>query len=155
MAAWTFKRSNRGAGKAPRLANGFRSGLEKRVADDLEARGTPFQYEQLKISYSVPERQAKYTPDFVLGNGVIVEAKGVFDVEDRAKHLLVKEQHPELDIRFVFQRASQPIRKGSPTTYAAWCAKHGFTWAEKLIPPAWAKEQPNGRISARRSDPGS
>lgn len=152
MQPWTFKRSNRAAGKAPRLANGFRSGLEKRVADDLEARGTQFSYETLKIAYNVPERAAKYTPDFILGNGVIVEAKGVFDVEDRAKHLLVKEQHPELDIRFVFQRGSNPIRKGSPTTYAAWCDKHGFKWAEKLIPPTWAKEPPNGNLPARAPD---
>lgn len=140
MPPWTYKRSNRAAGKAPRLPNGFRSGLEKRVADDLLSRGTPYLYEKLKISYSVPQRQATYTPDFVLENGIIVEAKGVFDTQDRAKHLLVKEQHPELDIRFVFQRGNQPIYKGSPTTHGAWCDKHGFQWAEKLIPPAWAKE---------------
>lgn len=140
MPPWTYKRSNRAAGKAPRLPNGFRSGLEKRVADDLLSRGTPYLYEKLKISYSVPQRQATYTPDFVLENGIIVEAKGVFDTQDRAKHLLVKEQHPELDIRFVFQRGNQPIYKGSPTTHGAWCDKHDFQWAEKLIPPAWAKE---------------
>lgn len=141
MPPWTSKRSNRAAGKAPRLANGFRSGLEKRNADHLDSRGIAYDYEKLKIRYTVPERQATYTPDFVLlANGIIVETKGVFDAEDRAKHLLVKEQHPELDIRFVFQRASQPIYKHSPTSHAAWADKHGFQWAEKLIPPEWAKE---------------
>lgn len=141
MATWTFKRSNRAAGKAPRLASGYRSGLEKRIADDLEARGIPYEYEKLKLKYTVPERQATYTPDFViLANGIIVEAKGVFDVADRQKHILVKQQQPDLDIRFVFSSANKPIRKGSKTTYAAWCEEHGFKFAEKLIPPEWAKE---------------
>jgi hypothetical protein len=139
--ASTFRRSNRAAGKAPRLPNGFRSGLEKRNADHLDSRGIAYDYEKFKISYEVPSRTATYTPDFVLlDNGVIVETKGVFDTQDRAKHLLVKAQHPELDIRFVFQRGSQPIYKKSPTTHAAWAEKHGFQWAEKLIPPEWAKE---------------
>lgn len=140
MPPWTSKRSSRAAGKAPRLANGFRSGLEKRNADHLESRGIPYRYEQVKITYTVPEREATYTPDFVLGNGIIVETKGRFEADDRAKHLLIKEQHPELDIRLVFQRGSQPIYKGSPTTHAAWATKHGYQWAEKLIPPEWAKE---------------
>jgi hypothetical protein len=140
MAHWTFKRSNRAAGKAPRLDNGFRSGLEKRIADDLSSRSVPYAYEKRKIAYVVPEREATYTPDFELPNGIIIEAKGIFDATDRQKHLLVKKQHPELDIRFVFQRASAPIYKSSPTTLAAWATKHGFQWAEGLIPPAWAKE---------------
>lgn len=137
---WT---SNRAAGKAPRLANGFRSGLEKRIADDLSSKGVPFNYEKLKIGYTVPSRDAKYTPDFVLlDNGIIVEAKGIFDAEDRKKHILIKEQHPELDIRLVFSRAKAPIYKGSPTTLAMWADKHGFQWAEKLIPQAWIDEPP-------------
>lgn len=144
MAHWTYKRrSNRAAGKAPRLESGFRSGLEKRIADDLNQRGIRYEYEKLKLSYTVPERQTTYTPDFVmLENNIIVEGKGRFDTEDRQKHLLIKAQHPHLDIRFVFSRASAPIYKGSPTTHAAWCEKHGFKWAEKLIPPEWAKETP-------------
>lgn len=135
---WT---SNRAAGKAPRLANGFRSGLEKRIADDLDQKGVPFDYERLKITYTVPERQATYTPDFViLSNGIIVEGKGIFDTEDRKKHLLVKQQHPDLDIRFVFSRAAAPIYKGSPTTHAKWATHHGFQFSEKLIPEAWLRE---------------
>lgn len=138
---WTFKRSNRAAGKAPRLPHGFRSGLEKRIADDLTSRGVKFDYEKTKIKYTVPEREASYTPDFVLlDNGIIVEGKGIFDAEDRQKHLLIKAQHPDLDIRFVFSRANAPIYKGSRTTHAMWAEQHGFTYAEKLIPPAWLRE---------------
>jgi hypothetical protein len=56
------------------------------------------------------------------------------------KHLLVKAQHPDLDIRFVFSRSAAPLYKGSPTTYAMWCNKHGFVFADKLIPVAWLRE---------------
>ena len=135
---WT---SNRAAGKAPRLNNGFRSGLELRISDDLKSKGVPFEYEKLKISYVIPERNATYTPDFVLlSNGIIVESKGIFDAEDRKKHVLIKQQHPELDIRLVFSRANAPIYKGSPTTHGKWADHHGFKFAEKLIPAEWLKE---------------
>ena len=137
---WT---SNRAAGKAPRLVNGFRSGLEHRISEDLKSKGVPFDYEKLKISYTVPERQATYTPDFVLlSNGIIVESKGIFDAEDRKKHLLIRQQHPDLDIRLVFSRANAPIYKGSPTTHAKWAEHHGFKYAEKLIPQSWLDEPP-------------
>jgi len=134
--------SNRAAGKAPRLASGFRSGLEKKVAEALAAASVPYEYEKTKITYDVPSRIATYTPDFVLDNGIIVEAKGIFDTPDRQKHLLIKAQHPKLDIRFVFSRASAPIYKGSPTTHADWCVKYGFQWAEKLVPLQWTQEPP-------------
>ncbi len=32
---------------------------------------------------------------------------------DRQKHLLVRDQHPELDIRFVFSRSAAKINKAS------------------------------------------
>lgn len=102
--------------------------------------GRPLDYETIRIEYEVPSRKAKYTPDFPLPNGIIVEVKGVFDVADRQKHLLIKQQHPEHDIRFVFQNSNKPIRKGSPTTYAAWCEKYGFLYADKEIPLEWLKE---------------
>lgn len=136
-------KSNRAAGKAPRLANGFRSGLEYRISEDLKSKGVEFDYEKLKIKYTIPEREATYTPDFqILANGIIIEGKGIFDADDRKKHLLIKEQHPELDIRLVFSRANAPIYKGSPTTHAAWAEHHGFKWAEKLIPQEWLDEKP-------------
>jgi hypothetical protein len=85
----------------------------------------------------VPERKAKYTPDFVLPNGIIVETKGRFVVADRQKHLFVKAQHPELDIRFVFSNSKAKISKTSKTTYADWCTQHGFKYADKEIPNEW------------------
>ena len=70
----------------------------------------------------------------------------LFRSEDRRKMRLVKEQNPELDIRFVFTRSSSKINKGSKTTYADWCSRYGFKYADKLIPEEWLNEeneQPN------------
>jgi hypothetical protein len=90
---------------------------------------------------SVMSRKEKtYTPDFILPNGVIVECKGRLTVHDRTKHKRIKEQHPNLDIRFVFQY-NNPITKGSKTRYTDWAEKNGFMWAMLTIPPEWAKEK--------------
>lgn len=119
----------------------YRSGLEEKIAAQLEAAGVPVAFEQYKLKYIVPAREASYTPDFVLRNGIIVESKGIFDVEDRKKHLLIREQHPELDIRFVFSSSRAKLYKGSKTTYAEWCEKNGFEFADKLIPVTWLRER--------------
>lgn len=123
------------------IAQGYRSGLEDKVASELTSKGVSYTYEKVKIKYIKPERQATYTPDFVLDNGIIVETKGRFVTADRQKHLLIKDQHPYLDIRFVFSNAKGRISKLSKTTYADWCNKHGFIYAEKSIPNAWLKEK--------------
>lgn len=126
----------RGLRKAA-LKAGFRSGLEQDNAKFLKAHKVDFRYEELKISY-VPKPRT-YTPDFVLSNGVIIETKGRFVASDRAKHLLIKEQWPDLDIRFVFTNANNRLSKASKTTYAQWCDKHNFLWAEGLVPLEWTK----------------
>jgi hypothetical protein len=77
----------------------------------------------------------------VLPNGIIVETKGRFVLADRKKHLLLQSQRPELDIRFVFSNSSAKINKGSPTSYADWCNKYGFIFADKLIPESWVSEK--------------
>ena len=116
----------------------FRSGLEVKVATKLKESGVEFEYETLKIKYRVDEIRT-YTPDFVFPNGLIVETKGYFDSNDRKKHLLIKVQFPELDIRFVFQNSSTKIRKGSKTSYGDWCQKNGFIYADKEVPKEWLK----------------
>lgn len=126
--------------KARALKNGYRSGLEDKLADQLKAQGIPVLFESFKIEYVIPESWHKYTPDFRLPNQIIIEGKGIFDAQDRAKHLFLKAQYPELDIRFVFSRSAAPITKGSKTTLADWCRKYGFKFSDKLIPDAWFKE---------------
>lgn len=136
----------------------YRSGLEEKIAAQLTEAGIEFDYEGITIPYSVPARVAKYKPDFITGKigKIIIEGKGNFgaggffrgrfsnmgsnSAKERQKFALLKEQHPELDIRFVFSRASAPIYKSSPTTHAKWAEDHGFKWAEKSIPPAWLIE---------------
>lgn len=115
----------------------YRSGLEDKVSKDLQSKGIPFEYEKLKIKYVVPATEKAYTPDFRLPSGVIIETKGRFDLEDRKKHMLVKQQHPNLDIRFVFTNSKTKIRKGSPTSYGDWCTKNGFLYSDKFIPESW------------------
>ena len=118
----------------------FRSGLESRTAAYLKKRRVNFEYEQTKIPYVVNETR-KYCPDFKLPNGIYIETKGRFTASDRKKHLLIKKQHPNLDIRFVFSNPRAKIRKGSKTSYADWCDKHGFLYAQETIPPEWIKER--------------
>ena len=122
------------------IKNGYRSGLETKVSEQLTKAGVKFEYEKLKIKYSVNEVRT-YTPDFViLSNSIIVETKGRFVAADRKKHLLIQKQEPLLDIRFVFSNSRAKINKGSPTSYADWCDKHGFMWADKFIPEEWLDE---------------
>lgn len=116
---------------------GFRSGLEMEINESLTSRGIDGQYEQNVIEFIKPVTKHKYRPDFRLPNGIFVETKGRFLAADRKKHLLIKEQHPELDIRFLFQNSKAKISKTSKTTYAIWCEKNGFLYADKDIPEEW------------------
>jgi hypothetical protein len=122
------------------IKHGWRSGLEEKVGNELKAQGVPFTFESMKIEYIEPARTRKYTPDFILPNNIIIETKGRFTASDRKKHLLVKEQYPKLDLRFVFSNSRQKLYKGSKSTYADWCKKHGFKYADKSIPVEWTKE---------------
>lgn len=123
------------------LLYGFRSGLEEKVADQLEKAGVPVLFEQFFLEYTSPEVQHKYTPDFELPNGIIIETKGRFMLADRKKHQLIQQQHPELDIRFVFSNSKSKICKTSHTTYAMWCTRNGFKFADRLIPNEWIQEK--------------
>jgi hypothetical protein len=120
------------------LKAGYRSGLEENVATQLKKLGVTAEYETTKIKYRVEEDRS-YTPDFKLPNGIIIETKGRFVAADRKKHLLIKKQHPELDIRFVFSNSKTKLSKSSKTTYGAWCAKHGYLYADKEVPLEWLK----------------
>ena len=125
--------------RANAIKHGYRSGFEHKVADQLIESKTKFEYESTVIDYIKPETKHTYTIDFTLPNGILVETKGRWVIEDRKKHLLIKKQHPELDIRIVFQNAKTKIRKGSKTTYGDYCDKHGILWAEKNVPESWLK----------------
>ncbi len=132
----------------------YRSGLEVKIYEQLTDEKVDFEYEpsDKKIVYTIPASEHTYTPDFVLttesGKRLYIETKGLWDYDDRYKHLLIKQQYPDLDIRFIFSRSKSKIRKRSKTTYADICEGHGrapfkgITWpyADKGIPREWLKE---------------
>ncbi len=131
------------------LKYGFRSGLEERISKELEDTGCSFTYEEEVLKYDKPARTSKYTPDFIITTRpdgtkkerpLVIEGKGRFLTVDRQKHLLVKNQHPNVDIRFVFSNSRQRISKQSNTTYAMWCEKHNYQYADSSVPNEWLWE---------------
>lgn len=131
--------------KSSAIRKGWRSGLEEAIAAFLSKLKVAFLYEKITIKYIVPETQHRYTPDFVLPNGIVIETKGRFQSGDRKKHKLIKAQHPDLDIRFVFSNSRARISKTSKTTYGKWCFDHGFQYADKNVPVAWINEPKNSK----------
>jgi hypothetical protein len=119
---------------------GYRSGLEHKVAQSLDDQGFEYLYEKVKIEWEDLAYRT-YTPDFVLNNGIIIETKGMFTAADRRKHLAIKKQHPNLDIRFVFENSRRKLRKGAKSTYGEWCVKYDFRYYDRIIPEEWLKEK--------------
>jgi len=132
---------NKSKVRAIAISKGYRSGLEDDNSELLKKHGVGFTFEKTKIRWVDPAKNRTYTPDFVLENGIIVETKGWFETKDRHKHIQVKKQYPDLDIRFVFSNSKNKINKGSKTTYGMWCDKEGFLYADELIPEEWINEE--------------
>jgi len=112
---------------------GFRSEFERGIALWLIKNNISYEYETMYLEYQ--PKIKRYTPDFYLSKqDIFVEAKGFWDLADRQKHLLVKEQNKKFDIRLLFVNARNKLNKSSKTTYGEWCDKHDILWAEKTIP---------------------
>ena len=153
LTRWT---SNPKKAERPKLIRAlYKSTLEDNIAEQLETAGITVTYEADRIPYQVPARDSVYIPDFKLPGDIYIEGKGRFghrgnqkaSTEERHKMILVKQQHPDLDIRLVFDNPKLPIYKGSKTTYAKWADTHGFPWAVKLIPPEWIKEAKSNEVA--------
>ena len=73
----------------------YRSGFEEKLAQQIEDAELEVQYETITLGYTWPARDSRYTPDFALdkpdGTQMLLEGKGLFDTEARAKMLLVKD----------------------------------------------------------------
>lgn len=107
----------------------FLSKFEMSLAKILDSKKLKWSYEPCTVQYQPPV--AEYTPDFLItmpdGAQQYVEVKGFFDPMARAKMLLVKEQHPELDIAFLFMRGNNRLSKSAKSmTYEEWAKKNGF-----------------------------
>lgn len=113
--------------------------FEERVINDLTQRSVPHMYEPEKLAYYV---ERYYVPDLKVGT-MYVELKGYFRQDAQRKMKAVKAQHPELDIRFVFQNANATIqgakkrKDGSKMTCAEWAKRNGFVYSEGTIPEEW------------------
>ena len=119
-------------------SHGFRSNFELEVANQLVRKKISYEYEKHAIDYI---RNCTYTPDFYIKNkGFYIEVKGRFVASDRGKHLIIRKQNPELDIRFLFLNAKNKIYKGSKTSYGSWCSRYDIKWCEKFIPKEWLDE---------------
>lgn len=95
------------------------------------------EYEKDKIQYTVVHT---YNPDWKIKENVYIETKGLWKAADRAKHLHVRQQHPDVTIYLVFQNPNNKLNRASKTTYADFCDKHGIEWATiDTIPEAWFK----------------
>ena len=131
--------------RATALKYGYKSGLEHTVADWIKTTAYDLKYETEIINYIVPERKAKYTPDFVFtkrnGQFMFVETKGRWTTADRTKMKHVLQSNPGVDIRMVFQNPTQRLSKTSKTTYAEYALKLGINHvAKKDIPEEWLSE---------------
>lgn len=118
-----------------------RSGLEREILEDLVFKDVTFDYESLKLKW---HSEHIYTPDFVITTRsrkkIVIEAKGFFRPSDRMKIRAIKEQHPDIDLRFVFENPHRTISKKSSTTYARWCEKKDIPWARYKVPQEWLDE---------------
>jgi len=123
-----------------------RSGYERKLWKFLQSNDVDLSYESVSIPYKVPVKNRRYTPDFILFNGIYVEAKGKLDAKAREKMQLVVEQHPDLDIRILLMRDNK-ISKQSKTRYSDWCRKVGIKYhvsEHGEIPPEWMEERKDG-----------
>lgn len=119
----------------------FKGSFEPRVYEDLRSRmgqkKYKIEYETEKLDYII---EKEYTPDFIIsflyGRKMYIEAKGYFRQEDRDKLMAVKRNHPDLDIRIVFEKDNK-INARSRMRYSDWCNKHGFLFAVGKIPEEW------------------
>ena len=57
-----------------------------------------------------------------------MESKGKLTKDDRDKLVWATEQNPDMRFVILFQRANNPIRKGSKTRYRDWCDSVGIEW---------------------------
>lgn len=125
----------RQAARAKGFTESFRSGLELNVAILLRTLKVDYAFESDTIPFIVPASEHTYTPDFRLtsrsGKTIYIETKGVMTKADRDKHLFLREQHPELDIRIIFSNPHTWDRKAKTRSYAKWADELGIIWSGK------------------------
>ena len=115
----------------------FRSNFEESIWDAATRSRQKIEHEPHYIPYVM---KGSYLPDFILENGIYIEAKGYLDAAACKKMKAVKASNPHLDIRFVFQNANGKRNKRAKLRNWEWAERHGFEWAEGTIPQEWFNE---------------
>jgi hypothetical protein len=134
----------------------FRSGFEQRVSNFLDTNYVNYDYERESFIIQTPLRKnkiecsecgnnkiiqtRKYTPDFFLENGVIIEAKGRLTADNKNLYKAFVEQYPDVDFRMVFMRDNK-IGKGDKK-YSDWCESLGIKChfsPKGVIPKDWLR----------------
>ena len=150
-------RPSRRVAAAPREAkrprHEYRSGFERRLRAQLDAKGIPYDYEGRTFDIRVPaaaghvcrrcagtkiDRRVRYTPDFIF-RAWIVEAKGKFTARHRRLALAMKEQYPEVRYALLFQRDNW-MTSAKKQRYSDWARLNGIPYAiGEEIPEEWTK----------------
>jgi hypothetical protein len=132
--------------RANALKHGYKSGSRIKLYQ-MQIKQTEYElrYETETLNYVVPERKAKYTPDFVFtkrnGGTMYIETKGRWTTADRTKMKHVLQSNPGIDITNGVSKSNQKLSKTSPTTYETFARKLGIMHvAKKDIPAEWFAE---------------
>ncbi len=127
----------------------MRSKFEAKVARSLKKGGAKFTYEKEVWEYETTPslKQIRcgecgskdilvvkhYTPDFFLGNGVVIEAKGRWSAANRRVALCFPE------VKLLFMR-NNTLSKRSKTKYSDFCDKNGLDYHVSYdgeVPEKW------------------
>ena len=143
-----MRRNARAKAKTAGISDEVRSGLELNVSILLKHLKVAYEFESETIPWVSEPEKHKYTPDFKIqtssGKIIFIETKGRFELSDRKKHLWIKKQHPDLDIRFIFSNPNTWDRKAKTRSYAKWAEANGFKWCGKAqmarAIQAWSQE---------------
>lgn len=122
----------------------LKSSLELAVFKQLKNLTRKFkfkiEYETETLPYAI---YRNYIPDFIItkrnNEKIYIEAKGYLRPDDRTKLMAIKSQHPDKDIRLLFERNNK-ISKKSKAMYSDWATRHGWTYAIGEVPKEWFEE---------------
>jgi len=105
-----------------------RSRLEENFEYLLNDLNIDYKYEDKKLIYIIPESQHTYLIDWSLPNNIYIETKGYLsDHKERSKYILIKQQYPNIDLRFIFENPNK-LCGGTKYTHEVWAIKNGFKY---------------------------
>ncbi len=120
-----------------RIDGKYRSKFEANFAKRLDQLKLKANYENAKVSYTVPETTHTYTPDWEIRPGTYIETKGRLTAADRKKILWVRKCNPKITVYLLFQDPRKTLSKSSKTTYGDWCDKNGVIWSDIKDEAKW------------------